>query len=287
MNKGSTALAAVVLMLAMVGLAFGDKKPTVSTSTSVQVQNAQPSTKPLIVDIAIDDIFVDSQCRLWVRWINKGTVKIDKVLRETVFAYGTPIQSDSANQVGLEPGAVFAHGVGADPGFKISGAATVTATIDANGVLNESNFRKGNNSMTKTIPCGKAMPDLMPTYISCHTLQSYTDAQGHACKVFEVSVTIKNFGTRDVTTPFKVYVERDSQAGLSYGGFTTYDVPGLAAGASLTFDRKPTADTRWWYMNNPGLTHVSPRVRVTVDWTNVVSESLENNNQTVHACGGM
>lgn len=284
MEKKSFAFSVVMFILVICGFAFGEKKKNIPTTTSAQQQSAQPATKPLIVDIAMDDIFVDAQCRLWVRWINKGTVKIDKVLRETVFAYGTPIQSDSANHVVLEPGAVFAHGVGADPGFKISGAATVTATIDANGVLNESNFRKGNNSLTKSIPCGKALPDLMPTYISCHTLQSYVDAQNHSCKVFEVSITIKNFGNKDITTPFTVIMERDSGANLSYVPMGTYNIPGLAAGAQLVLVPKKQSDTCFWLLSNPTLNHVSPRIRVTVDSGNSVVESLENNNQTVHAC---
>jgi hypothetical protein len=287
MKKVSLVFSIVVFMLVICGLAFGDKKPNVSTTPSAQQQNAQPSMKPLIVDIAIDDIFTDNGCHLWVRWINKGTVKIDKVLRETVYAYGTSIQSDSASHVVLEPGAVFAHAVGSGAGYTVPAAITVVATIDANGVLNEASSRKGNNSMAKTVTCGKARPDLMPTYIDCHALQGYTDAQGHNCKVFEVSVTIKNFGNRDVSTPFKVYLERDSGANLSYVPFKTFDVPGLAAGASLVLEPKPQSDTCFWYLYNPNLPQVSPRIRVTVDSGGAVSESLEDNNQTVHSCGGM
>ncbi len=281
MKQRSFVFFIVAFILVIFSFAFGDKKPNVpaTTATRAQMQTAQQA---MVVDIAIDDIFVDSQCRVWVRWINKGTVKIDKLLRETVFADGSPVQSNDLNHVVLEPGAVFAHGVGADPGMKISGAAIVHASIDVDNVLKEKN--EENNSVVKTLPCGKALPDLMPTYISCHTLQNYVDAQNHGCKVFEVSVTIKNFGNRDVTTPFKVFVERDSGANLSYVPFATYDVPGLAAGASLTFAQKPQADTGWWYLGNPALTQVSPRIRVTVDSGNSVVESLENNNQTVHVC---
>ena len=282
MKKRSFVFSLAVFILFVCGLAYGDKKKNIPTSTSAQQAAQQTAQQAMVVDIAIDDIFVDSQCRVWVRWINKGTVKIDKLLRETVFADGNPAQRTDLFQVVLQPGAVFAHGVGPDPGLKVSGAAIVHAAIDADNVLKEKN--EENNFVVKTLPCGKALPDLMPTYISCHTLQNYVDAQHHGCKVFEVSITIKNFGNRDITTPFKVHAERDSGANLSYVPFVTYDVPALAAGASLTFAQKPQADTGWWYLGNPGLTQVSPRIRVTVDSGNSVVESLENNNQTVHVC---
>lgn len=284
MTKKSFVFLLAAFILVICGFAFGKNKKNIPTKISTQQQSTQSAMTPLVWDIAIDNIFTDAQCRLWVRWINKGTVKIDKVLQESVFIYETHVQSNTANHVVLEPGAVFAHGVGADPGVKISGAATVTATIDVNGVLKESYVHKQNNSMTKTVPCGKAMPDLMPTYTSCHTLQNYIDAQNHSCKVFEVSVTIKNFGNKDITTPFKVFLERDSGANLSYIPFFTYDVPSLAAGASLTLEPKNQTDSCFWYLHNPTLTHVSPRIRVTVDSGNSVVESLENNNQQVHSC---
>jgi len=282
MAKKSFVFSLAAFILIICGFVFGEKKKNIPSSTSASQAYAQPATKPLVMDIAIDDIFTDAQCRVWVRWINKGTAKIDKVLREKVFADGNPVQSDNLNHVVLEPGAVFAHGVGADPGMKISGAATVHAWIDADNALIEKN--EENNSTAKTLPCGKAMPDLMPTYTSCHTLQNYVDSQNHSCKVFEVSVTIKNFGNKDITTPFKVFVERDSGANLSYIPFVTYDVPGLAAGASLTLEPKNQTDSCFWYLHNPTLTHVSPRIRVSVDSGNSVVESLENNNQQVCGC---
>jgi len=232
---------------------------------------------PLVVDIAIDDIFVDSQCRVWVRWINRGTVRIDKVMRESV-AVGS-IQSSDLNHVVLSPGAVFAHGVGADPGIKISGATMVTAVIDAENVLKEKD--ENNNRLTITLPCGKAMPDLIPTYFQCHTLQSYTDSQGRSCKIFAVSVSVKNFGNRDITAPFTVKLEKNSGPNLSYVHMKTFAVPGLAAGASLKLAPEPQADSCFWYQQNPGLTMLNPLIRVTVDSGGAVAESLENNNQEV------
>jgi len=285
MKKRTFAFSLVVFLLAGCGLAFGEKKMNIPAKTKTPIQRPKVPTRPLIVDIAIDDIFVDAQCRVWVRWINQGTVRIDKVMRENVFIYGGGQRSE-LNHVVLEPGAVFAHGVGADPGLTISGAATVTASIDTENALHERN--EDNNSMAKTLPCGNPLPDLMPTYVSCSAVQNYVDAQNHACKIFKVSVTIKNFGNKDITTPFQVLVERDSGANLSYvplGG--AYNVPGLAAGTALELEPQYQSDTCFWYLHNPGLSQVSPRIRVTVDSGGAVAESIEDNNQTVHACGGM
>jgi subtilase family serine protease len=227
------------------------------------------------VDIAIDNIFVDEHCRVWVRWINKGTVKIDKVMRESVFVGS--IQSSDLNHVVLAPGAVFAHGVGADPGIKVSGGTMVTAMIDADNVLKEKD--ENNNRLTITLTCGKTMPDLIPTYFQCHNLQNYTDSQGRNCNVFAVSISVKNFGSRDITEPFTVKLEKNSGPNLSYVNMKTFTVPGLAAGASLKFTPEPQADSCSWYLQNPNLTVLNPLIRVTVDSGGVVTESLENNNQ--------
>jgi len=286
MKKWVHALVGAALILLVGGSAFADQKKNVPSVKKVQPQSVQEAAmKPLVVDIAIDDIFVDAQCRVWVRWINKGTVRIDKVLREKVGVVGVAQASDSLNHVVLEPGAVFAHQVGADPGIAISGAATVSAWIDADNALKEKN--EDNNSMAKTLPCGAAKPDLMPTYISCLPLQNYLDGHGHGCKIFEVSITIKNFGNKDVTTPFTVFVERDSGPDLSFVSMGTFHVPGLAAGAALVLEPKPRADTCFWHSQIQAGSMVSPRIRVTVDNGNAVSESLEDNNRTVHSCGNL
>jgi subtilase family serine protease len=93
-----------------------------------------------------------------------------------------------------------------------------------------------------------------------------------------------NVGNRDVTTPFTIFLERDSGPAMSYLGLRSYDVPGLAAGASLVLEPKAKADNCYWFVCNPGDLSMRPctRIRVTVDSNNVVSESLENNNQTIH-----
>lgn len=276
MKKGTLVFSLVVFVMIGCVFVFAEKKKPLPTATNVQPQSVPASAlKPLIVDIAIDDIFVDAQCRVWVRWINKGTVRIDKVLRESV-AVGQ-VQRSDLNHVVLEPGAVFAHGVGADPGIKISGATMVTAVIDADNALKENN--EDNNRLTITLPCGKAMPDLIPTYFQCQTLQSYVDSQGRSCKIFAASVTVKNFGNKDITAPFTVLLEKNSGPNLSYVHMKTYTVPGLAAGASLKLVPAPQADSCFWYQQNPGLAILNPLIRVTVDSGGVVAESLENNNR--------
>lgn len=278
MKKGALVFSSVAFVMIGCVFVFGEKKKNLPTKTNVQAQNVPSSAlKPLVVDIAIDDIFVDEQCRVWVRWINKGTVKIDKVMRETV-SVGS-IQRSDLNHVVLAPGAVFAHGVGADPGIKISEATMVTAMMDADNALKEKN--EDNNRLTMTLTCGKAMPDLIPTYFQCQNLQSYVDSQGRSCKVFAASVTVKNFGNKDITVPFTVLLEKNSGPNLSYVHMKTYTVPGLAAGAALKLVPAPQADSCFWYQQNPGLDVLNPLIRVTVDSGGIVAESLETNNQEV------
>ena len=134
-------------------IAFGEVKKAVPEAAGALVEKVRPPVQPLKRDIALFDIFLDKNknCRIWVSWQNQGNVKIDRLLREKVSVNGT-LKDDSMNQVVLEPGAFFSHGVGADPGIKLSpGTWTVTATIDADNALTESN--EGNNTMTKTLTC--------------------------------------------------------------------------------------------------------------------------------------
>ncbi len=228
---------------------------------------------------------MDTHCRIWVRWKNKGNVKTDKILKKEVFVVGTSLKSYSANHVILEPGAVFAHGVGENPGMKLSGPSTVTASIGTKNDFPEKN--KQNNSMTKTLTCGngKALPDLVTTHLSCKTLQTTVDYQNRICKIFEVSVTIKNIGTRDITTPFKVLLENDSGINRSFVSMGIWDVPALAAGVQLVPDPTRQADTCFWYVKNPTLwEYFSPGIRVRVDSENAVFESIETNNQATFPC---
>ena len=135
-----------------VGFAFGEFKKAVPEAAA-PVQKVRPPAQPLNRDIVLYDITLDKNqnCRIWVSWQNQGNVKIDRTLREKVFVNGM-VKDNSMNHVVLEPGAFFSHGVGADPGITLSpGTWTVTATIDADNVLPESN--QGNNTLTKTLTC--------------------------------------------------------------------------------------------------------------------------------------
>ncbi len=275
MKKSTFAFYLFVIILGFSCLEFAEQKKITPTATKVQAQSAPGVTSPLAVDIAIDKIFVDEHCRVWVRWINRGTVKIDKVMRESIVV--GQVQISDLNHVVLAPGAVFAHGVGADPGIKVSGGTMVTAHIDADNVLKERD--DNNNRLSITLACGKPLPDLIPTYFQCRTLQSYTDSQGRSCKVFAVSISVRNMGNRDITVPFTVKLEKNSGPNLSYVHMKTFTVPGLAAGGNLKFTPEPQADSCSWYLQNPGLTFLHPLIRVTVDSGGVVTESLENNNQ--------
>jgi hypothetical protein len=261
-----------------------DKKNVISTTPHLK-QNVTPPVQIVTQDIAIENIYVDTQCRIWVRWKNKGNVKIDKILKEEVFVVGTSLKSYSANHVVLEPGAVFAHGVGENPGMKLSGPSTVTASIGTQNDFPEKN--KQNNSMTKTLTCGnrKALPDLITTDLNCKTLQTTVDSQNRLCRILEISVTIKNIGTRDITTPFKVLLENDSGINRSFVSMGIWDVPALAAGVELTPDSTRQTDTCFWYVKNPTMWEYSPRgFRVRVDSENAVFESIEKNNLTTLPC---
>lgn len=102
------------------------------------------------VDIDIRDIYLDNKCRIWIRHYNNGTEKLDVVLRERVWVNGT-LKTDDKERIVLLPGKWTAHGVGADPGVKISGTATVKAQIDVDNVLAETN--EVNNIKTVRLTC--------------------------------------------------------------------------------------------------------------------------------------
>ena len=151
MKKVLFVLSVAVMSLIVFGIAYGEEKTAGPGKTNVLRQVAPGVVKPMIVDIAID-VFTDAKtCRLWVAYQNKGTVKIDKVLREKVIVNGTVVPGGDFNHVVLNPGAFFSHGVGVDPGVIISGSATVNASIDTENVLKENN--EANNSITKTVAC--------------------------------------------------------------------------------------------------------------------------------------
>jgi hypothetical protein len=152
MKKVSLVFSIFVVVLIICGAAFGEQKTNKPSDMKESLPLPHAATKPMIVDIAIDDVYLDSQCSIWVRMINKGTVKIDKSLSEKVFVNGQVLNVGFLHHVVLEPGAVFAHGMpSSEPRRIISGSATVTAVIDFDNLLVENN--EGNNSLTKTLAC--------------------------------------------------------------------------------------------------------------------------------------
>lgn len=108
---------------------------------------------PLRRDLAADEIWVDNQgsCKLWVRFENRGNVKIDKTLYTKVTIGGVKVY-EQAMHVVLDPDQGFGHEVGttANP-IKVIGSKLVVYVVDSTGVLTESD--EGNNTLSKTITC--------------------------------------------------------------------------------------------------------------------------------------
>lgn len=258
-------------------------RPTVATQKPPLV--ATPHTVPLYTDLALSNVWTDPQtCRLWVSWENKGTRSIDATLKERIEVYSQPERTDEGmNHVVLAPGQSFSHGVGADPGVVISGATEVRAQIDVDNVLGETGARRGNNSIYRTVTCGRSMPDLYPSTIQFTVKMTATDAQGHTCKVLRVKPVILNIGSAPARGPFEVKVEADSGAGRSWVTYHTATVDSMAVGQRRVLDGFEI-DTCFWFIHNPTmLPNDVRRFRLTVDTTNAVHESQEDNNQGVIA----
>ncbi|MCP5048869.1 MAG: hypothetical protein GY940_16985, partial [bacterium] len=103
-------------------------------------------------DIDVSDIWLDDKCRLWVKHTNRGTTRLNIVLRERIWVNGRMID-DSTETIVLAPGRWISHGVLADPGYIVSGGVEVKAQIDVDNVLAESNER--NNILKKRVRCKK------------------------------------------------------------------------------------------------------------------------------------
>ncbi|MCK5221277.1 MAG: hypothetical protein KAR14_06845 [Candidatus Aminicenantes bacterium] len=108
-------------------------------------------------DIDITDVYLDNKCRIWIKHTNNGTKKIDKVFREKVWVNGI-LKTNDTEHIVLEPGAWTAHGVGANPGVIVSGAATIKAKVDVDNVLAE--FNEANNTKIRNVRCKKLIKPL-------------------------------------------------------------------------------------------------------------------------------
>jgi hypothetical protein len=239
-------------------------------------QNSGTAKK--VVDIEMTDVFVD-QCRVWIRVTNKGNVKIDKVLREQVSVDGLLIDDSKSHYV-LEPGAVFAHGVGADPGLRISGRnRKVKAQVDAENVLAELN--EVNNTKEVTLSCMvdirratdlaksvQAKPDLIVSFEFKNVIRKDPNADGNFIWWADIHFTITNQGPGGAG-PCAILLERDSGPGGAFAqAGPEISIPAVNAGQSIT-----KVATSYQH------TGPSPTYRATVDIHNAVVETKEDNNQ--------
>ncbi len=119
-------------------------------------------------DIDISDLYLDDKCRIWIKHTNNGTVKIDKVFREKVWVDGV-LKTNDTEHIILEPGKWISHGVGADPGVKVSGSAVVKAHVDVDNALIE--FNEVNNKRTETLTCKKLVKPISGVQMNTATLR--------------------------------------------------------------------------------------------------------------------
>jgi len=280
--NGVRRIGLIVALVGAVAAAAGEPpKPAPSTTRKLPRYKA-PATA-LVKDLAMSAVFVDGQtCRLWVTWKNEGTVKIDASLMERVEVYTQPKRTNEGmNHVVLEPGQTFSHAVGSGAGVVISGPTEVLAQIDVGNALNESQARRANNAIYRTVTCGQVQPDLYPSQITYELEQTSTDAQGHTCKIVHLRPVILNIGTAAVTVPFKVKVEGDKGPGRAWEKVYEASVPGIGVGETLTLSGTDT-DTCFWFLDNPQMQpNDVRRFRLTVDSAGNVPESQEGNNQAV------
>ena len=234
-------------------------------------------------DLAVYDIYVQKDdCRLWVTFQNQGTEKIEGTFRKRITVQGTTIVIDQMQGLSLEPGAFFSCGVGADPGVIISGTKTVTATIDVDNVLAESN--EANNTLTKSVNCplhvqpgGVAAQtlkksDLVVPYIKFAVVRSGQDAAG-SYVIFNAVVYVKNVGEGGAG-PFDVLLEHRPDISGPYLTCQTckIHVPGLAAGQGLELEPRQ--------FNKRGTPTAGQAIffRATADIDQKINESDETNN---------
>ncbi len=249
-----------------------------SQAGTVQAGTVQPGATQAgkrVTDVKLNSVWADG-CRLWVRVENSGNVKIDKVLREQVWVDGV-LKDDSKMHYVLEPGAVFAHGVGADPGVKITGFnKVVRAFVDAENVLAELN--EANNNKQVTLSCRLASeaqpsvlvgkPDLVVSFEFKNISRKDPNADGKYVWTADIEFTVTNQGTADAG-PCIIHLEQGSgPEGASSSAGPDISIPGIGAGKSFASVTGP-----YQHAGAP------PVYRATVDAGHSVLESNENNNQ--------
>ncbi len=234
-------------------------------------------TAKQVTDIEVTRVWVDA-CRVWFEVKNKGNVKIDKVLREQVWVDGT-LKDDCKTHYRLAPGAIFSHGVGADPGLKIAGPnKKVKVLVDAENVLAELN--KVNNSKEAFLSCKYQIgdpqipilqpSDLIVSFDFKHVLRKDPNADGNFIWSYDIDFTVTNQG-KGGSVPCKILVEKqpESSGPFSQAG-PEVNVPAINPGQSVTVVQAAF-----------GHTGSAPTYRATVDSHHAVNETKEDNNQFV------
>ena len=254
-----------------------DIKKPIGQAGALKPGASQPVKQ--VADIALDSVWAEG-CRLWVRVKNSGNVKIDKVLREQVWVGGA-LKDDTKTHYVLEPGDVFAHGVGADPGVRITGFNNaVRALVDADNVLPESDAHRSNNSRQATLSCRLASvpatapilarPDLVVSFAFKNLTRKDPNADGKYVYSADIEFTVTNQGAAGAG-PCVIHLEKGSgPEGASSPAGPDISIPAIGARESVTKVSGPYQHT------GP-----APVYRATVDFGHSVAESNENNNQFV------
>ena len=241
-----------------------------------QLTQQNPVAEKIVVDIEMTDVWADN-CRVWFRVTNKGNVKIDKVLREQVWVDDV-LKDDTQMHYVLEPGAVFAHGVAADPGLKIMGLnRKVKAIIDVNGALSEMAARKGNNSKEVTLSCMAQVgqipgsmqikSDLTVSFDFKNVIRKDPNADGKYIWWADIEFTVTNNGPGS-SGPCVIRLESDGGTG---GAFSQ-------AGPEIGVDAIEAGHTFVKKQSSYQHTGPAPTYKATVDPHNAVNETNEANN---------
>lgn len=272
---GVIAVAALAVALPARGTS-GQQQNVGAAKQNQQTAKQNPNVAKMVTDIEMTDVWADN-CRVWIRVTNKGNVKIDKLLREVVWVDDV-IKDNTQMHYVLEPGAVFAHGVSADPGLKIIGLnRKVKAQVDVDGALSESPPNKANNTKEVTLSCmvkieGVAKPlqalsELTVSFDFKNVIRKDPNADGKYIWWADIEFTVTNNGA-GASGPCVILLESDHGTG---GTFTQagpeIGVPAIEAGH--TFTKTSTS-----YQH----TGPAPTYRATVDPHNAVTETNENNN---------
>lgn len=103
-------------------------------------------------DIDVTDIFLDSNCRLWVKHTNLGSETLKTMVRERVWIEGQLVE-DANELIFLEPGSEMQHKIGGEPGYMVFYNALVKVEIDTENRLEE--LSEKNNMKEVRVFCNR------------------------------------------------------------------------------------------------------------------------------------